>query len=182
MASVEARRNCYQSMHEILAKVIENLPERMQYLLDLIWVNLTYGTGLEADRIICLFDSLLIGLNDYSVDERGDVGSWIRMAAVDGLTTVSSLLLSHARFIPNFAQYLPPDKFHAAVGGILKQGVERLDNVRQHAGQHFLRLLELPLPETANPQGWQVEGQSLFAELLRYKLSASCAARSLTCH
>jgi len=47
----------------------------------------------------------------------------------------------------------------------LKQGVERLDNVRQQAGRHFLRLLALPLPQVPNPETWQIHGFSSMKEL-----------------
>lgn len=66
----------------------------------------------------------------------------------------------------DLVDYLPPDLFHSAVAGILKQGLERLDNVRQVAGECFIPLLKLsPL---AYPKGeqWVISGDRLFKDLL----------------
>ncbi len=112
-----------------------------------------------------LFDALLGGLEDYTIDERGDVGSWIRMACVRGLTSVSEILISNARTIIRFEDYLTPSKYHLAVIGILKQGVERLDNVRQDAGECILRLLRLPLPDVKDAERWQLPSCGLLVEL-----------------
>lgn len=122
--------------------------------------------------MVCeLFDALLGGLEDYTIDERGDVGSWIRMACIRGLTSFAEALFSNAVAIPYFADYLPASKFHAAIAGILRQGVERLDNVRQTAGEHISRLLVLPLPTTAGSIQWRIEGEALMKDLfLRYVL------------
>jgi len=74
-------------------------------------------------------------------------------------------LFSNAATIPNFAEYLQASKYHVAVSGILKQGVERLDNVRQIAGEHISRLLVLPLPTVADAGQWHIEGQELMKDL-----------------
>src|ERR1700753_3387804 len=93
------------------------------------------------------FDALLEGLADYTTDERGDVGSWIRISCVLALSQLVQILFTHSESLPNFVEYLPPKKYQAAIGGILKQSVERLDNVRQQAGIQFLKLLRLGPPE-----------------------------------
>lgn len=116
-----------------------------------------------------MIDALQAGLEDYSTDQRGDVGSWIRIACIKGLAEISELLIQNASNVPNFAGYFPPQRYHDALGGILKQGVERLDNVRHQAGQELLRLLRLPLPDATNATAWQVRGSDLLTELfLRY--------------
>ena len=112
-----------------------------------------------------MFNALLAGLEDYTTDERGDVGSWIRVACVKGLASMTETLLTHASAIPNFAQYLPPSTYHELVGGILKQGVERLDNVRQQAGEQIVRLLKLPLPQVSGADAWQIHRGPLMQEL-----------------
>ena len=110
-------------------------------------------------------DALLDGLTDYTSDERGDVGSWLRMACVEGLTSMSSILFSRAGSLQAFSEYLPAKSYHAAISGILKQGVERLDNVRQKAGQCILRLLALPLPDVPDKEQWRVYGGDLMRKL-----------------
>lgn len=116
-----------------------------------------------------MYGALQAGLADYTMDERGDVGSWIRMVCIKGLADVAELFLTNAPRIPNFADYLPAKDYQRAVGGILKQGVERLDNVRQQAGHHFLRLLVLHLPDVPDIAQWRIHGESFMKELfLRY--------------
>jgi tubulin-specific chaperone D len=109
---------------------------------------------------------MLVGLKDYTTDERGDVGSWIRIACIGGLAAVSETLLVHRSMHSMLDDVLPPNVYHTAIGGILKQGLERLDNVRQTAGEQLLRLLKLPLPEAATgPERWGFEGRSIIEGL-----------------
>lgn len=125
-----------------------------------------------SPQLVCeVFDALLDGLQDYTLDERGDVGSWVRMACIRGLTTFVEVLFSNATSIPHFTEYLPAAKYHAAISGILRQGVERLDNVRQVSGEHIVRLLSLPLPTVLHPELWQIEGEALMRDLfMRYPI------------
>ncbi|EMD39955.1 hypothetical protein CERSUDRAFT_45983 [Gelatoporia subvermispora B] len=122
-----------------------------------------------------IIDALQEGLGDYSTDERGDVGSWVRMACIKGLTSVVQTLAAHAAVLPTFEQYLPPAKCHSAIGGILKQGVERLDNVRQQAGECFTALLSSPLPSVPHAEHWRIRGERLMRELFIEHYSTSDA-------
>lgn len=146
--NVEARRNAYSSMSHIFRTIASDVP---QYL----------SAGITRE----VYSALKDGLDDYTVDQRGDVGSWIRMASVKGLTEVSSLLLTHGDALPTLEEYLPPALYHEAIGGILKQGVERLDNVRQTAGEYFIQLLSHPLPPVQNADAWRIDGEDLFKRL-----------------
>jgi tubulin-specific chaperone D len=136
-------------------------------------------TGLTVKDVNVLYDALLTGLEDYSIDERGDVGSWIRMACIRGLATVNSIMLARAQDLPDFPTYLPSDKYQAAVAGILKQGVERLDNVRQEAGQSFLKILDLSTPSVEKAKHWEVCQASLFRELF-YRFDLLCHVHCYT--
>jgi len=122
---------------------------------------------MSPEMVNALHTALLHGLEDYSVDERGDVGSWIRLASVQGLTRFSELLISNAASIPDFGAYFPPLRYHQTIAGILKQGVERFDNVRQEAGECFMRLLGLPLPDIHNGQNWCMSSLPLLKELFQ---------------
>ncbi|KAI0720503.1 TBCD protein [Cerioporus squamosus] len=145
---IEARRNAFDSMPQILRNVGNQLSE-----------------NLSTDIVNQMTDAMLDGLTDYTSDERGDVGSWARISCVKGLTSLVETLFSHASALPDFAVYLPPAKFHDAVAGILKQGVERLDNVRQIAGENFLAILLLPSPAVTDSSPWKVQGEQLMKEL-----------------
>lgn len=120
---------------------------------------------LSHQDVNALYDALLLGLDDYSTDERGDVGSWVRLTCIQGLTAVSTILLSNATAATNFSDYLPSTKYQVAVAGILKQGVERLDNVRQEAGKFFLSLLVLSFPHFDGSDAWRIHNSALFHDL-----------------
>ncbi|KAI0657425.1 TBCD protein [Cubamyces menziesii] len=147
-SNVEARRNASSSMPQILDNVSQKLSEK-----------------LPGPLVCSMTDVLLDGLTDYTSDERGDVGSWVRIACVKGLASFIRTLFMQAATLPSLSDYLPPLSFHKAIGGILKQGVERLDNVRQQAGEGFVDLLSLPLPDTADPGRWQIQGATKMREL-----------------
>lgn len=112
-----------------------------------------------------MIDSLQAGLEDYTTDERGDVGSWIRIVCIKGLADIAVTLLSNGSHIQALIDYLPPAKFHSAIGGILKQGIERLDNVRQHAGQQLSRILKLQVPSLLEKERWTIHGDALMRQL-----------------
>lgn len=110
-------------------------------------------------------NALLAGLEDYTIDERGDVGSWARIASVQGLTTISELLFQISNAIPNFENYFPAENYRLIAAGLLKQGVERLDNVRQTTGVCFVKLMHAPLPSATDAGRWRLPASSLLQEL-----------------
>ncbi|KIL67806.1 hypothetical protein M378DRAFT_191353 [Amanita muscaria Koide BX008] len=147
--TIEARRTCYQAIGNIVSTVAPCLEKR-----------------ISSSRFQSLIRALLAGLEDYTNDQRGDVGSWIRIICIGGLSTVMGLLLTSSAIAPDLAEYLPPVLYKAAIAGILKQGLERLNNVRQVAGERFIALLKLPLPSCPQPDRWKLPGSDLFKELL----------------
>ena len=113
-----------------------------------------------------MYNALISGLDDYTVDDRGDVGSWIRIASIQALTSVSVTLLTLAKTDATYIDYIPAEPYQKAIAGILKQGVERLDNVRQQAGEGIHCLLKCPLPSMGDTNPWKFHGEELFIELL----------------
>eukprot|EP00961_Rhodomonas_salina_P187727 2533505-Rhodomonas_salina.7 len=49
------------------------------------------GGGLTAEMVLEVVEGLLRAAEDYCVDNRGDVGSWVRMAAMEGMAEVCVL-------------------------------------------------------------------------------------------
>ncbi|XP_020891431.1 tubulin-folding cofactor D isoform X2 [Arabidopsis lyrata subsp. lyrata] len=92
-------------------------------------------------------DTLLKALDDYSVDNRGDVGSWVREAAIHGLEKCTYILCKKVRtnaaddhnnessslFDSSLANHL--------IGGIVKQGMEKMDKLRETAAKVLQRIL-----------------------------------------
>ncbi|KIK93339.1 hypothetical protein PAXRUDRAFT_145292 [Paxillus rubicundulus Ve08.2h10] len=148
ISNVEARRNCYLAIPKILANTTPRLAQHFR-----------------SNRVRDLFDALDSGLDDYTTDERGDVGSWIRIACIRGLTSIIEDLFRVSENLPEFSTFLPPHQYHTVIGRILRQGAERLDNVRQVSGECFLRILRLQLPAVEHAEEWRVKGEDLMREL-----------------
>ncbi|KAF5961857.1 hypothetical protein HYC85_003066 [Camellia sinensis] len=119
-----------------------------------------------------VMQTLFKALDDYSVDNRGDVGSWVREAAMDGLEKCTYILCkrhsmnlsgkSHGvesisdqpegEMVENNQMYTLFDANLATslVGGIVKQAVEKMDKIRERAAKvptfsypRFVQLLQL---------------------------------------
>ncbi|KAK4476510.1 hypothetical protein RD792_015666 [Penstemon davidsonii] len=106
-------------------------------------------------EVLC---SLFRALDDYSTDNRGDVGSWVREAAMDGLERCTYILckrdsvnqenMTTFEFTkgdsPNSDQinsYFDASLANKLVGGILKQAVEKMDKIRESAARILQRIL-----------------------------------------
>lgn len=107
--------------------------------------------------------TLFKAVDDYSVDNRGDVGSWVREAAMIGFEKCTYILC--ARDSNGFTKKLnrvgsEPESLHcemaekdqmnsffdstmatSLVGGICKQAVEKLDKLREAAAMVLQRIL-----------------------------------------
>ncbi|MCO5570692.1 hypothetical protein L7F22_024419 [Adiantum nelumboides] len=96
-----------------------------------------------------VMESLFEALDDYAVDNRGDVGSWVREAAIDGLRRCSELLCSPMSvrkelLLEKGEENLPVFDHDLAlrlVGGLIKQGLEKINRVRDVAGRTLQTIL-----------------------------------------
>ncbi|ONK55964.1 uncharacterized protein A4U43_C10F2750 [Asparagus officinalis] len=108
-----------------------------------------------------VMQTLFKSLDDYSVDNRGDVGSWVREAAMDGLErciyilcrrdSAGSLKTPGVQHLVEITDknsvasdvYPLVDKIIATslVGGIAKQAVEKMDRLRDTAARTLQRIL-----------------------------------------
>lgn len=105
-----------------------------------------------------VMSSLFKALDDYSVDNRGDVGSWVREAAMEGLETCTYILCvmdsnrksygvesplempegaGNGKIIPFFDANLAG----CLIQGIVKQAVEKMDKIREAAAKVLQRIL-----------------------------------------
>jgi len=58
-------------------------------------------TGLDQNDIRALFETFLLSLEDYGVDRRGDVGSWVRCEAMKCLQQLVFLTVQSSTAIPS---------------------------------------------------------------------------------
>lgn len=120
---------------------------------------------LGAGQTSSIIRTFVKALDDYTVDERGDVGSWVRVAAITSIGSVSKTLLeaSDIRHSSLLHEYLPPALYLDAFAGLLKQGSSRLETVRREAGLQISSLLEAysALAEDESVQPWRLPGFDL---------------------
>uniref|UniRef100_A0A8C6YE40 Tubulin-specific chaperone D n=1 Tax=Naja naja TaxID=35670 RepID=A0A8C6YE40_NAJNA len=124
-------------LQEVRAKVF--LPSR---------VCLTVGVNGEGspNEFVCksniteIYNILLDGLNDYTTDSRGDVGAWVREAAMTSLMEITLLL---TRTEPAL---IDANVSKRIVCSVAQQSAEKIDRFRAHAGSVFLTLLYFDNP------------------------------------
>jgi len=107
---------------------------------------------VDAEHYRLVFDALLKALADYSTDQRGDVGSWIRSVAIAGLgqaITVASRQSDCKRLVSQ-------QQFQAAVGGMIKLGMEKLEPVRAASWRAWRLLHDVQAGEKWDWDGAQV--------------------------
>ncbi|WVQ93564.1 hypothetical protein IAU59_000639 [Kwoniella sp. CBS 9459] len=94
-------------------------------------------------QLLSVLNALAKGLDDYSTDQRGDVGSWVRSTSLNSLGKIVSS-------IPTTSNLISGSVLEGIVGGMIKQGVEKLESVRGEAALALARTRE---------SGWTWEGQ-----------------------
>ncbi|XP_054834782.1 tubulin-specific chaperone D [Eublepharis macularius] len=87
-----------------------------------------------------IYDILLDGLNDYTTDNRGDVGAWVREAAMTSLMEMTLLLTQHEPALIN------SNVSKQIMCCLAQQSAEKIDRFRAHAGSVFLTLLYFDNP------------------------------------
>ena len=102
-------------------------------------IRITSHSGCTKEIV----DTLLIAINDFQTDKRGDVGSWVRAVAVDGI----ALLLER-----------PDCPFREELElAIIAHASERLDRIRDRCADVLVRL--------ANGRSTEAGIRGLFASL-----------------
>jgi len=81
--------------------------------------------SFSSDTLQSMVQAAIVALSDYSTDQRGDVGSWIR---ITGLSALGQMLS-----VPTIYSQIDQVTLDSAIGGIIKQGVEKLEPCRSQA-------------------------------------------------
>uniref|UniRef100_A0A6U5ZYI7 Uncharacterized protein n=1 Tax=Guillardia theta TaxID=55529 RepID=A0A6U5ZYI7_GUITH len=133
----------------------------------------------EIKNTSFLIDTLLKCLGDYCVDNRGDVGSWVREAAMVGLVKVVKLL---SGVETNKEHHWSAEMCGAVFQGILKQLAEKIDRTRSVAGKALKDLL------SQEPSVSYVNHREILDEVIREPVDWNSAgdafarvAKLLTC-
>lgn len=78
------------------------------------------------------FECFSKALQEYTVDNRGDIGAWVREAAMNAMFKIITTC-------PH--QLLSPEIVHSIVCGFLQQAVEKIDRTRALAGKLFCKTI-----------------------------------------
>lgn len=99
-------------------------------------------------KIVVAYDDfqLVLGtletcFTDYSTDQRGDVGSWVRTAAMELINFLLPLTSKLDAENDQLAPYLNISSVTSIIAALLKQSVERIDKVRASAGKVLCDLI-----------------------------------------
>lgn len=78
----------------------------------------------------------LLALQEYTTDSRGDIGAWVREAAMSGLHVLINLILQSG-----LTSVLNEELMASIVSRIAQQAVERIDKIRAQAGAIFASII-----------------------------------------
>lgn len=88
--------------------------------------------NLSDENIKSVFECLLKALEEYTIDNRGDIGAWVREASMNVLHQIL-IKIPHDR--------LREEIVHEIMSGLAQQSVEKIDRTRGIAGKLFHNLL-----------------------------------------
>ncbi|KAM9597792.1 tubulin-specific chaperone D [Trichechus inunguis] len=104
------------------------------------------SAGGVPDKVLCeanvpqIYSTLLDCMSDYTTDSRGDIGAWVREAAMTSLMELTLLL---GRSQP---QLIGASVCERVLCNVAQQASEKIDRVRAHAGNVLLTLLHFDSP------------------------------------
>jgi hypothetical protein len=88
--------------------------------------------NLSDEDIKSIFECLLKALEEYTIDNRGDIGAWVRESSMNVLYQLT---------INCPSERLIADIMHQIMSGLAQQSVEKIDRTRAIAGKLFHSLL-----------------------------------------
>lgn len=96
-------------------------------------ITLTLGyENITQSELRKIFECLLSALEEYTIDNRGDIGAWVREAAMNVL---------HQLLKACPLDRVEADIVHNIMSGLAQQSVEKIDRTRGIAGKLFHSLL-----------------------------------------
>ncbi|KAF9121044.1 hypothetical protein BGW39_010898 [Mortierella sp. 14UC] len=137
----ESRRNAVNSMTNIIKVLGTDYKRVISHTL--------------SNKILKMY---FRGLEDYSVDHRGDVGSWIREASMQGLQTMVPIVARldhHLTPVQADQRYLVDEDHVQVLAKLLQQSVEKIDRIRGAAATAMVAVLYAE----ADPEAEVVAGQ-----------------------
>jgi tubulin-specific chaperone D len=133
---------------------------RRNSVIALMNVCQTLGKSEIQSKLKEIFDALIIGMNDYSCDNRGDVGVYVREASIQSLEKL--LILSFEHFTKEMKIIL--------ISEIMKQSLQPIEKYRESAIKSLKRILknnlEIPFENEIKLQ-LENENETIFTNLIK---------------
>lgn len=99
----------------------------------------TVSTGSDVYLLVSnapqMYACFFTGLTEYTQDNRGDIGAWVREAAMTGIQTLTLLLCKMK------TTYLDRMLMTKVIAGLVQQAVEKIDRTRALAGRIFSSII-----------------------------------------
>jgi hypothetical protein len=109
---------------------------RRQTVRSLIQVVETIGVAnVPVEYRLQILDTFYKCFDDYAVDRRGDVGSWVRQEAMLSLHEYVRLILESTPEVQASVGANTAEFFEKFVAHYLQQVNEKIDRIREHAGK-----------------------------------------------
>ncbi len=135
----ETRRNAANALGDIVATIVS--AEKVPNPGNVVFTKEGDVEMLSEHYINDVMEGLFVCMNDYSTDRRGDVGSWVRGAAMSSFQKICDTGIQ-----------IPEHYWLQMIGLIIQQQVEKIDRLRQVAGDLMSYLLKKhSLPGWATP-------------------------------
>ena len=120
-------------------KESDDAETRRQAIKSLINVVKALGIDkIDREQLCDIIETFYKALDDYAVDRRGDVGSWVREETMQALTTFVTTMIEerdqHAAAL-EVVGATQAGFFERYVGALLQQLAEKIDRVREVAGR-----------------------------------------------
>lgn len=138
LTPIDRQMFLHEEMHDI-SHVANWAEARKESVKSLANVVQSIGFSDIGDMILLndkaldkIFGCLFLALNEYTIDNRGDIGAWVREAAMNALYKLTVTMPQH---------FLDANKVHAVVSGLLQQSVEKIDRTRALAGKLFCKII-----------------------------------------
>ncbi|KAG0043760.1 hypothetical protein BGZ83_011058, partial [Gryganskiella cystojenkinii] len=109
----------------------------------------SYRNVVSKDVSRQILEVYYTGLQDYSIDHRGDVGSWSREASMQGLQTLLPLIARLDLRVLTEDRYLSDEDHAQVLAKLLQQSVEKIDRIRACAANAIIKILYAKAPSTA---------------------------------
>ncbi|KAF8421176.1 armadillo-type protein [Tirmania nivea] len=136
---------------------------------------MAHGGGDSAGWLPGVVSALCKGLDDYSVDTRGDVGSWVRTESIEAVTKGwKSHVLGFGVRIPNpdCSSEQKVDVMTTLIPRLLRLAVEKLDKLRSKAFFALKLILHDDPPQLSIPHKESIQGHPFmdFAKYIDFSL------------